>query len=172
MKTSVNVFLVGPMGAGKTTIGRRLAQSLDRKFVDSDKEIENRTGADIPLIFEKEGESGFRMREKAVIREVTQRPGIVLATGGGAILDPDNRRWLSENGFVIYLSTSIEEQLKRTARDRNRPLLQTDNPRQRLTALLQVRDPLYRETADLIVRTDGRHVRRVVQTILRHLKQP
>lgn len=172
MKTSVNVFLVGPMGAGKTTIGRRLAQSLDREFVDSDKEIENCTGADIPLIFEKEGESGFRMREKAVIREVTQRPGIVLATGGGAILDPDNRRWLSENGFVIYLSTSIEEQLKRTARDRNRPLLQTDNPRQRLTALLQVRDPLYRETADLIVRTDGRHVRRVVQTILRHLKQP
>ncbi len=172
MKTSDNVFLVGPMGAGKTTIGRRLAQSLDREFVDSDKEIENRTGADIPLIFEKEGESGFRMREKAIIRELTQHPGIVLATGGGAILDPDNRRWLSENGFVIYLSTSIEEQLKRTARDRNRPLLQTDNPRQRLTALLQVRDPLYRETADLIVRTDGRHVRRVVQTILRYLKQP
>ena len=163
--------MIGPMGAGKSTIGRRLALALHKDFVDSDKEIERRTGADIPLIFELEGEAGFRAREKAMIADLSQRNNIVLATGGGAVMDENNRRCLSERGFVIYLNTSVDEQLKRTHRDTNRPLLQTANPRQRLEELLELRDPLYRTIADLIVHTDGQYVKRVVQTILRRLGQ-
>lgn len=169
--TTGNIFLIGPMGAGKTTIGRRLAQDLGLDFFDSDKEIEARTGASIPLIFEVEGEAGFRAREKAMIDELTRRNDVVLATGGGAILDPDNRRHLADRGFVVYLCTSVDEQLRRTRRDSNRPLLQTADPRGRLEELFRVRSPLYRETADIIVHTDGRHVRRVVQTILKHLRK-
>ena len=163
--------MIGPMGAGKSTIGRRLALALNKDFVDSDKEIEQRTGANIPLIFELEGEAGFRAREKAMIAELSQRNNIVLATGGGAVMDANNRHCLSEYGFVIYLDTSVDEQLKRTRKDTNRPLLQTANPRQRLEELLQLRDPLYRDIADLIVHTDGQYVKRVVQTILRRLGQ-
>lgn len=170
MDTSSNIFLIGPMGAGKSTIGRRLAQTLGRAFFDSDTEIEHRTGASIPLIFEMEGEAGFRAREKAVIEELTHARDIVLATGGGAVLDPDNRRCLSERGFVVYLLTSVDEQLRRTARDSNRPLLQTANPRQRLADLLAIRDPLYQAIADLVVVTDGQQTRYVVQSILRRLK--
>lgn len=166
--SSDNLFLVGPMGAGKSTIGRLLAQTLDRPFFDSDKEIEARTGAGIPLIFEKEGESGFRLRERQIIEELTGRDGIVLATGGGAVLAPDNREHLRTRGFVVYLETSVDEQLRRTARDSNRPLLQTADPRARLTELLHVRDPLYREIADLVVHTDGRQSRRVAALILDH----
>lgn len=169
MTTIGSLFLIGPMGAGKTTIGRRLAQSLGREFLDSDREIESRTGASISLIFELEGEAGFRAREKAMIAELAQRPNIVMATGGGAVLNPDTRRLLAERGFVIYLNTSVDEQLRRAGRDPNRPLLQCADPRARLQELITLRDPLYREVADLIVPTDGRPVRSVVQNILHRL---
>jgi shikimate kinase len=164
------VFLVGPMGAGKSTIGRQLARQLRMVFYDSDREIEHRTGVDIPLIFELEGEPGFRKRERLVIDELTSLPNIVLATGGGVVLDPDNRSYLAERGLVIYLHASVNQQLARTKHDRNRPLLQTDDPRQRLEDLMQVRDPLYREIADLVIDTDGKRVMAVVNQIIRKLK--
>jgi shikimate kinase len=164
-----NLFLVGPMGAGKSTIGRRLAQSLNLVFYDSDRELEQRTGVNIPLIFELEGEAGFRAREKMMIDKLTQFQDIVLATGGGAILDPENRAHLAQRGKVVYLHASVDQQLQRTARDQNRPLLQTENPRQRLEGLMAVRDPLYREIADLIVDTDGRTVNAVAKEILKKL---
>ncbi|QKT03422.1 shikimate kinase AroK [Ectothiorhodospiraceae bacterium 2226] len=162
------IFLVGLMGAGKTTVGRRLAEALQLEFVDSDHEIERRTGASIPLIFDVEGEAGFRRREAAVIDELTQRRGVVLATGGGAVLDPANRRHLAERGLVIYLSASLEQLWRRTSRDRNRPLLQTQDPRAKLKQLMVERDPLYREIADVVVATDKRGVRHVVAEILGH----
>jgi shikimate kinase len=167
-------FLVGPMGAGKSTIGRQLARSLHLKFVDSDREIEKRTGVDIPLIFELEGESGFRKREKEVIDELSTRSGIVLATGGGAVLDADNRSHLASRGYVIYLHTSVDQQLKRIAHDKNRPLLQSADPRQKLAELMEFRDPLYRDVADWTIETDGCRARDVVQEIMRHIeeKQP
>ncbi len=165
-----NVFLVGPMGAGKTTIGRQLARLLKRTFIDSDREIEQRTGVNIPLIFELEGEAGFRARERSVIDELTQRPDIVLATGGGAILDPENRAHLAARGTVVYLETSVAQQLARTGRDRNRPLLQTEDPKRRLEELLAVRDPLYREIAAITVLTDGRTAKDVVGQILRQVR--
>lgn len=170
MKTPGSLFLTGPMGAGKSTIGRQLSRQLRMTFFDSDREIENRTGVDIPLIFELEGEQGFRKRERLVIDELTSLPDIVLATGGGAILDADNRKHLAERGLVIYLHASVNQQLARTKHDRNRPLLQTDNPRQRLDDLMQLRDPLYREIADLVIDTDGKRVMAVVNQITRKLK--
>jgi len=163
-------FLVGPMGAGKSTIGRQLARALDLDFVDSDREIEVRTGVDIPLIFELEGETGFRRRERQAIEQLTARKGIVLATGGGAVIDPGNRKCLAARGTVIYLHTSVEQQLQRTAHDRGRPLLQTADPRGRLEELMAVRDPLYREVADWVIETDGCRVRDVVQRIMRHIE--
>jgi len=164
-------FLVGPMGAGKSTIGRQLARALNLEFVDSDREIERRTGVDIPLIFELEGESGFRKREQEAIDELSAKPGIVLATGGGAVLDATNRQHLSSRGYVIYLQTSVEQQLKRTAHDRNRPLLQTEDPRKKLHDLMTARDPLYREIADWVIETDGCRVRDVVQKIIQHIEE-
>lgn len=169
MKMPGNLFLVGPMGAGKSTIGRQLARSLKRDFHDSDREIELRTGVDIPFIFEKEGEAGFRRREAEVIDELTRRQGIVLATGGGAVTREENRRHLAERGAVIYLHTSVDQQLARTARDRNRPLLQTENPRARLEALMAEREPLYRKLAGLVIETDGHSVRDVVREIVQRL---
>ena len=170
MKTPGSLFLTGPMGSGKSTIGRQLAKQLGMEFHDSDQEIERRTGVDIPLIFEIEGEEGFRKRERVVIDELTQQPGIVLATGGGAILDPDNRNHLGQRGLVIYLLTPVDVQLVRTSSDRSRPLLQTENPGQRLEELMQVREPLYRETADLVVNTVGKRVRDVVREIVTQLE--
>ena len=170
MQPSGNLFLIGPMGAGKSTIGKALAKCLRLEFIDSDQEIEARSGASIPLIFELEGEAGFRAREKAVIAELTQRRNIVLATGGGAVLDPANRRCLRAYGTVIYLQTSVEEQLIRTSEDTHRPLLQTADPRGRLEALLAVRDPLYRQVADFIISTDGRQATQVVRQILSSIK--
>ena len=170
MKTPGSLFLTGPMGAGKSTIGRQLSRQLDLPFHDSDHEIETRTGVDIPLIFELEGEAGFRKRECIVIDELTQLPGIVLATGGGAILDAQNRAHLSSRGKVIYLHASVNQQLKRTRMDRNRPLLQTENPRARLEQLMAIRDPLYREIAALVIDTDGMRVRDVVNKIVQTLK--
>lgn len=164
-----NIFLVGPMGAGKSTVGRRLAHVLGLEFLDSDKEIEQRTGVAIPVIFELEGEAGFRLREKTVIADLTQRQNIVLATGGGVVLDSDNRCYLKKQGTVIYLNASVKEQLRRVGRDKNRPLLQTDDRLGQIKKLLAIRDPLYREVADFVIHTDGSHVKRVVHSILQRL---
>jgi len=169
MKTPGSLFLIGPMGAGKSTIGRQLSRQLGMSFHDSDREIERRTGVDIALIFELEGESGFRKRERAVIEELTQIPDIILATGGGAILDPVNRENLRSSGRVIYLHTSVDQQLARTAKDLSRPLLQTADPRTRLEELMAEREPLYQDIADLVIDTDGRHVRDVVKQILQQV---
>jgi len=169
MKMPGNLFLTGPMGAGKSTIGRQLSRQLRMPFHDSDHEIERRTGVDIPLIFELEGEAGFRKRERAIIDELTRLDGVVLATGGGSILDPQNRDDLTSRGTVIYLHTSVGQQLKRTGRDRNRPLLQTGDPRGKLGELMAVREPLYRETADIIINTDGMRVTDVVKQIIGQL---
>jgi shikimate kinase len=159
------------MGAGKSTIGRLLAKELHLPFKDSDKEIEVRTGADIPWIFDVEGEQGFREREQAVIADLCQEDGLVLATGGGAVLRQANREALRAGGRVVYLHTSVEQQLERTARDRNRPLLRTANPGQVLRELMAIRDPLYREIADVIIETDQRPPRLVVQEVLGRLEQ-
>nr|WP_262384449.1 shikimate kinase AroK [Pseudomonas fragi] len=165
------MILVGPMGAGKSTIGRLLAKELHLPFKDSDKEIEVRTGANIPWIFDKEGEPGFRDRETAMIVELCHENGIVLATGGGAVMRSENRQALRNGGRVVYLHASIEQQVARTSRDRNRPLLRNANPEKILRDLLAVRDPLYREIADLVVETDERPPRMVVLDILERLAQ-
>nr|WP_284060364.1 shikimate kinase AroK [Pseudomonas sp. NW5] len=165
------MILVGPMGAGKSTIGRLLARELHLPFRDSDKEIEDRCGADIPWIFDVEGEAGFREREQAVIADLCQEDGLVLATGGGAVMRAENREALRRGGRVIYLHASVEQQLERTARDRHRPLLQTADPARVLRELLALRDPLYREIADVIIETDQRPPRLVVQEILSRLQQ-
>lgn len=153
------------MGAGKSAVGRQLAKLLHLEFIDSDEEIETRTGVDIPFIFEKEGEEGFRKREVKVIDELSQKDGVVLATGGGAISDADSRNRLGARGYVIYLYTSVKQQLERTQRGRNRPMLESGDPEAVLEELMKSRDPLYREIADLIVDTDGRRVHTVVREI-------
>ena len=166
-----NLFLIGPMGAGKTTIGRQLARHLGRAFYDSDKVIEERTGATIALIFEMEKEEGFRKREKAIIDELTQYQEIILATGGGVVLDPDNRKHLGSRGHVIYLVAPIDFLLQRTSRDNSRPLLQTDDPHRKLREIMEIRDPLYREIADTIIETDSCPVKQVVAKILAIAKE-
>ena len=158
------------MGSGKTTVGRRLANLLGMDFVDSDHEIVLRTGAEIPLIFEIEGEQGFRRREKAVIDELSMRTGVVLATGGGAILDEENRKCLRDRGCVIYLSANIDHLLQRTVGDRNRPLLQTDDPRGKLEQLFEVRDPLYRKTAHIVFDTVNRGPAVSARELVRRLR--
>ena len=168
----LNVFLVGPMGSGKSAVGRQLARRLRLPFADSDDEIEARTGVDIPYIFEREGEPGFRLREAEVIDVLTQRQGLVLATGGGAILDPASRERLRTRGHVVYLRTSVEQQLARTRRGTDRPLLNNADPRGTLMQLFRQRAPLYLEVAELVVDTDGRKVKNVVQDIARHLGLP
>lgn len=164
-----NIFLVGLMGAGKTTVGRALAKRLNKRFIDSDHEIEARTGASIPLIFEIEGEASFRQREAEAIRDLTAQQGIVLATGGGAVLNPVNREFLKQRGTVIYLRASVNSILQRTSHDKNRPLLQTADPRKRIEELWHAREPLYREVADLIIETGRTNVQFLVQTILNQL---
>ncbi len=163
------VFLVGPMGAGKTTIGKYLAQHLKLGFADTDTEIENRTGADIPWIFDVEGEEGFRNREQQVVSEMTEWDDIVLATGGGVVQRPDNRRHLAARGFVVYLYATVEEQFRRTRRDRRRPLLQEGDPEEVLKNLMAERDPLYREIADHVIETDACSPRTVAQRLVREL---
>ncbi len=170
MNPTQNLILIGPMGSGKSAVGRALARELHRDFFDSDDVIEERTGVDIPYIFEKEGEEGFRLREAKVIDELTGLDGIVLATGGGAVVRDENRSCLGARGFVVYLKTSVDQQLKRTNRGRERPLLsQVDDRRERLDTLMQNREPLYLEIADLIVATDGRKVQAVARDILDRL---
>jgi shikimate kinase len=160
-----NLFLVGPMGAGKSAVGRQLARLLHLDFVDSDDEIESRTGVDIPFIFEKEGEEGFRKREALVIDDLSKREGVVLATGGGAVIDPENRSHLGARGYVVYLHTTVDQQLERTQRGRERPLLDNDDPRKVLEEFMEIRDPMYREIADLVIETDGRRVKAVAKQI-------
>lgn len=163
------IFLVGPMGAGKTTIGKLLAKHLGREFIDCDWYIVDQTGADIPWIFEKEGEVGFRDRETRALMDLTAMPNIVMATGGGAVGRAENRELLKK-GFVIYLDASVDTQLSRTKKDKNRPLLQSDNPRAVLEELYQKRNPLYREVADIIVPTGRAYPKQMISDILEILK--
>jgi len=164
-----NIFLIGPMGAGKSAVGRQLARSLHLAFKDSDDEVESRTGVDIPFIFEKEGEAGFRKREAAAINDLTKMDGVVLATGGGAVVDADSRSRLGGRGFVIYLYTTVDQQVARTNKGRERPLLENGDRHKTLEALLKARDPLYREIADLVVDTDGRKVHSVANEIIENI---
>jgi len=164
-----NIFLVGLMGAGKTTVGRALARRLGKTFLDADHELQARTGVAIPTIFEIEGEAGFRQREAQVLDDLTQLDGIVLGTGGGAVLRDDNRRHLAARGFVIYLRAQPHDLWMRTRHDQNRPLLRTDNPLGRLEDLFAARDPLYREVADLIVDTGRQRVSALVTNLLQRL---
>ncbi|MEE4218761.1 MAG: shikimate kinase AroK [Xanthomonadales bacterium] len=144
-----NIYLIGPMGSGKTTIGQRLAARLGLRFLDCDQEIEAQTGASVTLIFDVEGEEGFRARETRMLQELTAQPGVLIATGGGAILREENRKILRETGLVVYMRTSVQQQLRRLGRDKSRPLLQTPDRRDRLTRLAEQRNPLYREIADI-----------------------
>lgn len=164
-----NIFLVGPMGSGKSAVGRQLAERLGLEFADSDAEIVARSGVDIPYIFEKEGEAGFRARERDVIDLLTRQPRSLVATGGGAVLDPGTRERLRSRGCVVYLRTSVDQQLARTRRSAHRPLLDTPDPRGTLQRLMLQRASLYEETADLVVDTDGRKVKTVVDEIVRRL---
>ncbi len=168
---SKSVFLVGPMGVGKSTIGRQLADSLGFEFKDSDHEIEDKTGAKISLIFEIEGEEGFRKRERQMIAELTQMPKLVLATGGGAVLALENRQCLKRGGYVVYLRAAVEDLLERTALCRNRPLLQCDNPREKLEQILRDREALYKEVADVVINTGKRGIREVLGITLKRLKK-
>ncbi len=164
------VFLIGPMGSGKSAVGKYLARSLRFPFVDSDAEIEARTGVDIPFIFEREGEAGFRQRERETLEELTQRTPVVLATGGGAVLLPENRQALRERGFVVYLETAVEQQVERVRQSRNRPLLHSVDAPTRLRELMTIRAPLYEALADLRVSTDRQRVQAVAAEIRAALK--
>ncbi|WP_438462745.1 shikimate kinase AroK [Marinomonas sp. PE14-40] len=173
MNNAPNIILVGPMGAGKTTIGRLLSQSLGREFFDSDRVIEENAGADIPWIFDKEGEDGFRRRETQALHDLTQEYGsaIVMATGGGAVMRDENRDILRKGGLVVYLYASVAQQLSRTSKSNHRPLLQNGNPKQVLTNLFKLRDPLYRDVAGLIVETDSRNPKVVANKVLDAIKR-
>lgn len=166
MKHPKNIFLIGPMGAGKSAVGRQLSRMLHLSFLDSDEEIESRTGVDIAFVFEKEGEEGFRKREARVIDDLSGMDGVVLATGGGAVTDAQSRSNLGARGYVVYLRTSVDQQLHRTSRGRERPLLESGEPREILDQLMAEREPMYLEIADLTVDTDGRKVNAVASEIL------
>jgi shikimate kinase len=166
-----SIFLIGPMGSGKTAVGRHLARLFRYSFHDSDADIEAKTGVDIQFIFEKEGEEGFRSRERESIDRLTRFEAIVLATGGGAVIDADNRRALAERGIVVYLATSLEQQLERTRHGRHRPLLNDTDPEAKLRELMQRRAVLYAEIADLTVSTDGRRVQLVAEEIHQELRR-
>lgn len=171
MATNPNIYLVGPMGAGKTTIGKRIAELKGMAFLDSDHEIEKRTGVDISFIFEKEGEDGFRKREREMVAELTQQPNSVVATGGGAVVDAENRDLLTARGVVVYLETPLHQQLARTRNNRNRPLLEdSDDIETTLRALMELREPLYREIADLIVTTGDQPARKLAREIVEKLE--
>jgi shikimate kinase len=160
-----NIYLIGPTGSGKTAVGRQLARDSGLKFLDSDHEIEKRTGVEVAYIFEKEGEAGFRERETEMIRELSGLDGVIVATGGGAVISPENRRRLADSGVVVYLKTGVGEQLKRTGRSRKRPLLNQQDPRQVLEQMAVERRPLYEEIADVSVDTSNQRVRSVAQQL-------
>ncbi len=166
------VFLVGPMGAGKTTVGKKLADFLGYEFLDTDHEIELRTGVDIPFIFEKEGEPGFRARETHVLDELSQRANVVLATGGGAVLCEANRQHLHARGFVVYLRATLEQQVARTERSNHRPLLAAGSKRETLARLFGEREPLYRKVAHLVMATEGKNAKQLARDIALSLRQP
>ena len=166
-----NVFLIGPMGSGKTAVGRQLARLLHYTFHDSDADIEAKTGVDIAFIFEKEGETGFRIRERESIDRLSRLESIVLATGGGAVIDPKNRTALAERGVVVYLATSVNQQIERTRHGRHRPLLHDTDPEQKLKELMSRRAILYAEIADLTINTDGRRVQLVAEEIHHELRR-
>ena len=171
-KKNLNIFLVGPMGAGKSTIGKQLAQELNLPFYDSDEVIVERTGADLAWIYDVEGESGFRKREKDIINDLTQKSGIILATGGGVILEPENRDKLSARGTVVYLSATVEQQLRRTVRDKRRPtVFVMKNPEVEIAQLMVERQPLYQSIADITVSTDGRTVRAVALDVVKMINE-
>jgi shikimate kinase len=165
MNPASNLILIGPMGAGKTSIGRRLAERLGLQFVDADQHVVSHTGVAIPTIFELEGEAGFRRRERQALIELCGGDGQVIATGGGAVLDPDTRHLLAERGFVIWLRTTVDCQLERLGRDRSRPLLAAPDRRQRLLELAAARDPLYAQTADLAFDSDHRRVAQAAERL-------
>lgn len=171
VKRCCNIYLVGMMGAGKTTVGRQLARRLKLRFVDADHEIEARTGVHIPLIFEIEGEDGFRKRETQVLAALTQEDGLVLATGGGAVLDPQNRANLAQNGIVVYLSVPPEVLWARTRLDKKRPLLQVADPLGRLQELHAQRDPLYREVADMVIEGGTGSSHHLVKLLEREIRE-
>lgn len=166
-----NIFLVGLMGAGKTSVGRLLAKDLRMTFIDCDHEIEKRTGVTVSVIFEIEGEEGFRRRESALLHELVRAENVVLATGGGAVLWQENREALARHGFVVYLRANVDELWQRTRHDRNRPLLRTEDPRARLADLFAQRDPLYREVADITVDTGAQSLRQLVSQLEQRLRQ-
>lgn len=170
MLNQKNIFLIGLMGTGKTTVGRQLSRKLKMDFYDSDRVIEERTGADIPLIFEKEGEAGFRQREVDIIDELTQMKNIILATGGGSVLNAENRHHLTNRGTVFYLKSNLKTLVTRTSKDKNRPLLQAEEPIEKiLQRLLDERGPLYEETADYTIETANNSIHNVIQAIIKHL---
>jgi shikimate kinase len=171
MSANRNIFLIGPMGSGKTAVGRHLAKLFRLSFIDSDADIEARTGVDISFIFEKEGEAGFRVRERESIERLTRLEGIVLATGGGAVIEAENRRVLAERGVVVYLKTSLEQQLERTRHTRHRPLLKDTDPEEKLKELMLRRAALYAEIAHMTVSTDGRRVQMVAEEIHAELRR-
>lgn len=164
-----NIILVGPMGSGKSTIGQLIASRLNRDFYDSDYYIEEKTGVNIPTIFDIEGEEGFRSRETKALQELTSQSRLVIATGGGSVIREENRKLLKSSGFIVFLDTSVNQQLSRLRHDKKRPLLQTSNPRERLEKLLAERKPLYLELADLRIRTDRKFARKVAAEIIPQL---
>ncbi|CAD7848171.1 MAG: Shikimate kinase I (EC 2.7.1.71) [Olavius algarvensis Gamma 3 endosymbiont] len=166
-----NIILIGPMGSGKSTIGNIIANRLHREFKDSDHFIEKRTGVDIARIFDIEGEHGFRERESDALNELLSQNNRVIATGGGSVLRPQNQQLLKQKGFIIFLDTSVAQQLRRLARDKKRPLLQTENPRERLEAMFVERHPIYLDLADLAVKTDKRVARRLAADIINQLPE-
>ena len=164
-----NIILIGPMGSGKSTIGNIIAKRLHREFQDSDHFIEKRTGVDIARIFDIEGEQGFRERETNALSELLSQNNRVIATGGGSVLRPENQQLLKQKGYIIFLDTSVNQQMRRLARDKKRPLLQTQNPRARLEALFEERRPIYLDLADLTIKTDKRMARRLAADIINQL---
>ncbi len=164
-----NIILIGPMGSGKSTIGNIIAKRLNREFEDSDHYIEKRTGVDIARIFDIEGEEGFRDRETSALRELLSQNNRVIATGGGSVLREENQKLLKQRGYIVFLDTSVKQQMQRLRRDKKRPLLQTENPRERLEALFEERHPIYLDLADLQVKTDKRVARRLAADIIKQL---
>lgn len=165
-----NIYLVGPMGSGKTTIGQRLARLLDLEFLDCDHELEAQTGASVNLIFDVEGESGFRARETRMLHNLTARSGVLVATGGGVVLKAVNRDMLRNTGLVVYLQTPVSQQIRRLARDRTRPLLQTEDRREKLTRLAVERNPLYQEIADIVFPAKNRSLDSAAEELARIIR--